>query len=118
MDGSECFGRLPNDCWPGAPNAWAIAQAPRLAGEDAEGRREAALHCVVEATRVQASERGDLVEPVAERVAVDRETIGGGGGGAVLLEEQCQRFEQLELLVQRAEQPPRQVDLGLLVGDT
>ena len=50
--------------------------AHRGIAEGPQHKGQANLHRVVEAARVEASERGDLVQPVAEGIAVDREPVG------------------------------------------
>src|SRR5205807_4514562 len=75
------------------------------------------LHGLVKPAWIQAREGSNLVEPVAECVAVDREAVCSGGRAAVLGEEGVEGLEQLGLVVERAEQVCREVDLGPLVGD-
>ena len=46
--------------------------------ERAENKGQPDLHGIVKAARIEAGERGDLVEPVAQRVAVDRQKLSTG----------------------------------------
>src|SRR5579875_2482806 len=86
-----------------------------VASARAQQEGQADLHGVVKAARIEAGQRGDLLQPVAERVAVDGDAGGAGGEGAVFGKEELQGFEQLRLLIERAEEMLRQVALGLLV---
>src|SRR5947209_18118516 len=93
------------------------SQSGGLDVEGAQQQRQADLYRVVEPARVEAGERGDLVEPVAEGIAVDGEPLHGQRWAAVGREKGVEGLEQLGLMVERAEQVGRKLDLRPLVGD-
>src|SRR5438034_390809 len=73
----------------------------------AQEQRQADLDRVVEGARVEPGQRGDLVQAVAERVAVDEQPVRGRRRAAVLEEEGVEGLEQLPFLVERAKQVHR-----------
>ncbi len=83
----------------------------------AQGQCDANLHGVVEVARIKPGERSNLIEPVAQRVAMDVEAAGGRRGTAIFGEEDIERVEQFDLVVERTEQMDRQIDLGALIRD-
>ena len=91
----------------GVLSSWAFAQPTGVASQRAQEQREADLDRVVEGARVEPGQRGDLVQAVAERVAVDEQPVRGRRRAAVLEEEGVEGLEQLPFLVERAKQVHR-----------
>src|SRR3954468_11566759 len=71
---------------------------------------------MIEVARIEAREGGDLVQTIAQRVAVDRQAGGGRRDTAVLGEEHGQGLEQLRLVVERTQEVGSQGDLRAFVG--
>ncbi len=84
----------------------------------ANQEREANLHGVVEAARVQTGEACDLFQPVIESISMHAELMCCQGGTAAKREEGLDGLDQLWLVIQWPEQLPSEVYLGALIGDT
>src|SRR3954468_3050761 len=72
---------------------------------------------IVKVARVEAGEQRNLLQPVGQGVTVDDQPAGGGRWAAVLAEKDPQGLDQLGLMIERAQQMSRKLDLGSLVGN-
>ncbi len=84
--------------------------------ERPQHQRQTYLDAIIEETRIESGEGCNLVEPIAQRIAMNREFYRSGRRATILSKEDIKSFNQLGGMVKRAEEMRCQVNLGLLVS--
>src|SRR4051812_25093800 len=72
---------------------------------------------IIEVAWVEAGKQHDFLQPVGQGVAVDDQPARGGRWAAIFGKKDPQGLDQLWLMIERAQQMSRELDLGSLVGN-